>query len=97
MFGVSGEQLLTQVAGGVGWGVTLTRGAAALVPGLPTGLALVALGTGAVEVLGHAVAPGLVLARVGLAGVGRHPRRDLRRARTTHDDHDGGDNNCGLS
>lgn len=41
------------------------------------GLALVAFGTGAVEVLVHAVARGPVLARVGVTGVWGGPAGDL--------------------
>ena len=62
-------------------GLTLTGRAPAAVPGLPTGLPLVAFGTGAVEILGLAVAPGFVLTGVGVAGVGGHPTGDLPRAR----------------
>ena len=59
----------------------MTGWATAAVPRLPTSFPLVAFGTGAVEVLGLAVAPGFVLTRVGVAGVGRHPTGDLPRAR----------------
>lgn len=72
--------------------LTLTRAGFAVHSELLARLALVGFGAGAVEVLLHAVARGLVLAGVGLAGVRGRPAGDLRRERERERTEKSGDN-----